>query len=489
MIVVDAAPGALLPEAITVVIVEVAGVAFAMPSRLVQRVTPPLPVTPLPLVPRFVDGLVGLGGAILPQIDLARRLALPGSEGAGSGGGEGEILVMVAPEGDYALRVDHVLSLATLEGDTVQVFDVEVSGSGAVLQSVSAAMIAGEFPWRGRTVLLLHPERVGLPDLAGRGGALAAVGEIRSGAIGSSALAVAPAEPHHVYVVARVGSGRYALPVEQVAEVVPAAALTPVPGASPEVLGLVQLRGRPLPVLVPAALAGGGGVSGPGMLMVVSAAAGRFALRVDAVIGIQRFPLSRIHAGAEAGGGVEGRAGYLIDAAERVIGLLDADRLVASAGASSWRALLSPAESGLELPAPPPPSRSLLVVRVGAEWCALEAAAVRRLVGWRPLMPVPAPAPDLAGLVEIGADVLPVVDLRTVMGAPALTEDATALVVIRHGAGHWALVVDRIDRLVTVPESALQTAEAPLHPLAATITRLGDRLISLLDLGPLLGKD
>ena len=80
MIVLDAEPGAFLPEAITVVIVEVAGVAFAVPSRLVERVTPPLPVTPLPLVPGFVDGLIGLGGAILPGADLwpgmlARRTA------------------------------------------------------------------------------------------------------------------------------------------------------------------------------------------------------------------------------------------------------------------------------------------------------------------------------------------------------------------------------------------------------------------------------
>ena len=66
MIVLEAEPGAILPEAITVVIVEVAGVAFAVPSRLVERVTPPLAVTPLPLVPGFVDGLVGLGGDILP---------------------------------------------------------------------------------------------------------------------------------------------------------------------------------------------------------------------------------------------------------------------------------------------------------------------------------------------------------------------------------------------------------------------------------------
>ncbi|MEI6558373.1 MAG: chemotaxis protein CheW [Rhodospirillaceae bacterium] len=478
MIVLDAEPGAVLPAAITVVIVEAAGIAFAVPSRLVERVTPPLPVTPLPLVPDFVDGLVGLGGAILPQIDLCRRLALPGPDRAG-----GEIMVMLAAAGDYALRVDHVISLATLEGDTVQGFEVAGAPAGLTLDHASAAMVAGEFPWRGRTVLLLRPERVGLPEPAGRATALMVAGERRGGAIGALVPAAAAVEPLQIFVVARAGPGLYALPVEQVAEVVPAAALTPVPGAPPELLGLMQLRGRPMPVLAPAALAGGGGAGPgavPGVLMVICAGAGRFALRVDAVIGVQRFALSRIHAGS----GAEGRAGYLIDAAERVIGLLDADRLVSPA----WRGLLSPAETALAVREAPAPARSLLVVRVGGEWCALEAAAVRRLTGWRPLLPVPAGSGDLAGLVEIGADVLPVVDLRTAMAVPAPIEDNTALVVVSHGAGGWVLVVDRIDRLVTVPERALETVADPAHPLAVAITRIGDRLISLLDLSLLLGR-
>ena len=471
MIVLDAEPGFILPEAIKVVIVEAAGVAFAVPLRLVERVTPRPPVTPLPLVPDFVDGLIGLGGAILPQIDLARRLALP----AAPGGGDGEVLVMLAPEGDYALRVDHVLSLATLEQDTVQLFG-EANGGA------TAEMVAGEFPWRGRIVLLLHPERVGLPDLAG---GVRLNGDGQGGAIGSSMPAPAPAEPHHVYVVARAGAGRYALPVEQVAEVLPAGETTPVPGAPPEVLGLAQVRGRPLPVLRPLALAGGD--RGAGMLMVVASAAGRFALRVEQVVGIRRFPLSRIHAGAE---GADGRAGHLIDADERVIGLLDADRLAASVPAAVWRPLLAPLETGPALPAaPPPPSRSLLVVRIGGEWCALEARGVERLLGWRPPTPVPQPGPDLAGLVEIGADVLPLVDLRTAMGMPASVDDGTALVVVRRGGGRWALAVDRIDRLATVPETELHRAEAPFHPLAATVIRLGERVVSLLDLRPLLGED
>lgn len=487
MIVIDAAPGRTLPQALTVVVVEAAGIAFAMPAEAVSLVTEPVPVTPLPLVPAFIDGLVGLGGAILPLIDLRRRLSLPPAWPADPE----ELLVMAALDGDYALRVDHVLSLATMEGDTIQVFDEGSSPAGR-LDSVPPGMISGEFPWRGRTVLLLDPERVGLRDVTGASGGDQGIWR-GDGGRGIGLAAAAPAEPHHTYVLARAGSGGFALPVEQVAEVVNAGTLTPVPGAPPEVVGIAQLRGRPLPVLVPAVLAaeadGAATTSGAGVLVVVNTSAGRFALRVDAVTGIRHFPLSRIHAGAEAAGAIEGRAGYLVDAGDRVIGLLDADRLAAAGSAAGWRALLPPVETDVLAPVEEAEPRHLLVFRIGAEWCALDAADVLHLTGYRPPMAVPETASDLDGVVEIGADVLPVMDLRKAMGAEPVIDDWTAMIVVRDGDDRWAVVTDRIDRLVAVPEAAIQVAEVPPHPLVVAITQVGDRLISLLDFGTLFQRD
>ncbi|MEI6984687.1 MAG: chemotaxis protein CheW [Rhodospirillaceae bacterium] len=504
MIVIDAAPGLVLAEAITVVVVESAGVTFAMPADAVAMVTPPVPVTPVPLVPTYVDGLAGLGAAIVPQICLRRRLGLPKATSDTVTGGE--LLVVVAADGNYALRVDHVVTLARLERDTVQVF-VAV-GSGQVFDAMGAdsasgtgvtggpggaseihfdglpsGAIVGEFPWRGRTVLLLHPELIGLCDIAGRADAMEqSPVATRVGGLASPA----PAEPHHVYVVARCGEGRYALPVEQVAEVVPAGPVTSIPGAPPEVLGICQLRGRPLPVLVPALLAGE--LNGAGVLVVVNTALGRFALRVDAVTGIQRFPLSRIHADA-GGGAVEGRAGYLVDTGERVIGLLDADRLAAAGEASTWRALLPPVEVNATTPITIAPTRKLLVFRLGNEWCAIDATLVIQITGYRPPLPLPESSIGLAGVIEIGADVMPVVDLRMTMAMPAPFDEFTAMIVVNNEGCNWAVITDRIDRLIAVPEMTIHTAEAPLHALVTSVVQLGDRLVSLLDLTPLFRKD
>ena len=50
-------------------------------------------------------------------------------------------------------------------------------------------------------------------------------------------------------LLCRIDAVRYALPVRDVLEVVRAAAVVPVPGAPPVVLDLLDLRGRPVPVL------------------------------------------------------------------------------------------------------------------------------------------------------------------------------------------------------------------------------------------------
>lgn len=52
-----------------------------------------------------------------------------------------------------------------------------------------------------------------------------------------------------LYVLFRVGDGEYALPAADVAQMESYAGATPVPGTAPHVVGLVQMRGRVVPVV------------------------------------------------------------------------------------------------------------------------------------------------------------------------------------------------------------------------------------------------
>jgi purine-binding chemotaxis protein CheW len=75
----------------------------------------------------------------------------------------------------------------------------------------------------------------------------------------------------HTYVQFRVRDTIFALPVEQVAEIIRVVAITPVPSPHPEVLGTINLRGSAVPVIdLGLALGLGGGRVSLRMLVVIA---------------------------------------------------------------------------------------------------------------------------------------------------------------------------------------------------------------------------
>jgi chemotaxis signal transduction protein len=82
----------------------------------------------------------------------------------------------------------------------------------------------------------------------------------------------------------------YALPVDAVLEVAELEGITPVPGATPTVLGVRNLRGAVLPVVDLAGVLGLPRADGPRRI-VVAAEGGRIAgLAVDSVAGVESLP-------------------------------------------------------------------------------------------------------------------------------------------------------------------------------------------------------
>ena len=118
------------------------------------------------------------------------------------------------------------------------------------------------------------------------------------------------------------GEREYALPLGCVVEVVRMAALTPSPGASGPVLGLLDLRGRVVPVLDLRALLGPPGLSTP--ICVVEAGGRAFGLVADAVTDIHRLtaPVERL-AVSPAGGPVAG----VTHVGGRLVSVLDPEPL------------------------------------------------------------------------------------------------------------------------------------------------------------------
>lgn len=57
----------------------IGGEDYALDIMRVREIIHPLPITPVPRAPAFVEGVVRLRGEVIPVIDVRKRLALPAS--------------------------------------------------------------------------------------------------------------------------------------------------------------------------------------------------------------------------------------------------------------------------------------------------------------------------------------------------------------------------------------------------------------------------
>ncbi len=121
---------------------------FGIPVEQVQEVVMPQYITPVPLAPKVVRGLINLRGQILTALDLRYRLGL------GEAGGQ-EALMNVVVRSDES-------AVSFLVDEIGEVLDVEESTFEAppeTLQGVMRTLIVGAYKLEGRLLLALDTRR------------------------------------------------------------------------------------------------------------------------------------------------------------------------------------------------------------------------------------------------------------------------------------------------------------------------------------------
>ncbi len=93
-----------------------------------------------------------------------------------------------------------------------------------------------------------------------------------------------------LHVRVTVAGEAHALPVDDVLEVSEMGELTPLPGASPAIVGVRNLRGQVVPVVDLAEVLGLVGAPPPGRLVIVERAERKAGLAVDGVGGVEELP-------------------------------------------------------------------------------------------------------------------------------------------------------------------------------------------------------
>jgi purine-binding chemotaxis protein CheW len=133
------------------------------------------------------------------------------------------------------------------------------------------------------------------------------------------------------------------------------------------------------------------------------------------------------------------------------------------------------------------PPLAVLLLRLNEELYALPGEAVREIVRYREPLAVPGAPTSIPGLISQRGAVLPVVDLRPLLGLSAAAPTRAArYVVAQHDEVAMALIADEVLDLVELPASALEPLPAALDPTRARLLRATahyrQQLLALFDL-------
>lgn len=122
---------------------------YALSLEVVLELIKPRFLTDLPKVPDYVRGILSLRGAVVPVIDLRRRLKL------GPGGEDGfrRIIVCSGPEQSIGLLVDRIIQVVRMPRDAIE-------AAPLVLSEVEKDFVAAIGRTQGRMLILLNPEEV-----------------------------------------------------------------------------------------------------------------------------------------------------------------------------------------------------------------------------------------------------------------------------------------------------------------------------------------
>ena len=114
----------------------------------------------------------------------------------------------------------------------------------------------------------------------------------------------------------------------------------------------------------------------------------------------------------------------------------------------------------------------VLLLRLASELYGVPSASVREVVRYRAYTPVPGSPPSLPGILSQRGTVLPVVELRPLLGLAMIPVTRSArLVIVTHQEIDMALLVEAVLDLAALPAETLQPLPAALDPARARFLR------------------
>lgn len=304
------------------------------------------------------------------------------------------------------------------------------------------------------------------------------------------------------FLIFRAGGGRYALPSEQVREIVRPPSLARVPLGPKALLGLGNLRGAVLPV---AQLAGLLGVSAPlatDPRVIVLDAREPLGLLVDEVDALAAVASTTIESGGFASGAIVKGLLPASDGGEAVK-LLDIDVLIARAFPATQRIAssgrMAPVRRQAQADRTASDDEILIAFEVGGQEFALPLTSVREVVPTpSSVTALPQAETALQGMIGLRGAVLPLIALRPLLGLGEAGQAGQGMTIVASVGGYVAgFAVDAVREILRVRRDALEPVPPVIAARSQGETKLqsviklegGSRLVGVLSTSQLFRED
>ncbi len=129
----------------------------------------------------------------------------------------------------------------------------------------------------------------------------------------------------------------------------------------------------------------------------------------------------------------------------------------------------------------PEPETQLVVFSMHGEHYGLPIGSVREIIRYTPLSATAVASGLIRGMISWRGRVLPVVDLSDRLGGRLELGDETRILVLELARGSLGLIVDSVDRVLTVRAEQIEPLPVGDTDLGAEIAAVGERLIVLID--------
>lgn len=508
-----AAQDASEPESLDFVTFVVDGESYAFPMERVGEIIRMPDTVRVPLGPDCLEGLANLRGRVLPVLSLRVCCGLAPVEHD-----EATRVVVIDGETVLGFVVDRVQSVTSVEPRRVEPADAL---SAELDSDLLAGVIKPGDDGDGDLIKVLDVSRlVGLQfsllkDRPGGSHSVAAEG------VAGPATVASGADDDTLELVSFAVDGQeYALPIDQVKEIVQAPErVTTVPNAEPRVLGVMDLRGGLLPVISLRHIFGleqapleprnrivvvhlpGDGETGAGVVGMV----------MDTVREVLRVPNGLVadlpDFMSRAGRAREVGAVCRLEDGKRLVSVLSVDRMFSGeAMRSALREAVGSGEPGAggfgldegedremdgfggQLSAGRAPlgednaqetegdDELMVVFRLADEEYSVDVDAVQEIIRIpESLIKVPRTKPFVEGLVNLRGAVLPVVDLRTRLGLPhGARDERQRIIVLIVGGVRTGFVVDSVTEVLRVGRNATEPAPELSPEQARIISRVAN---------------